>query len=81
MNFWVQKQIQNFGKDFSVKSREKIKLKKNKKSNFFRKKNDFFIVFPIRIFSWETDKLVPKLAKSDTNMCLLPIYNFCEKKI
>ena len=76
-----QKKIQNFGKDFSVKSREKIKLKKNKKSNFFRKKNDFFIVFPIRIFSWETDKLVPKLAKSDKNMCLLPIYNFCEKKI
>ena len=76
-----QKKIQNFGKDFSVKSREKIKLKKNKKSNFFRKKNDFFIVFPIRIFSWETDKLVPKLAKSDKNMCLLPIYNFCEKNI
>ena len=76
-----QKKIQNFGKDFSVKSREKTKLKKNKKSNFFRKKNDFFIFFPIRIFSWKTDKLDPKLAKSGKNMCLRPIYNFCEKKI
>ena len=46
-----QKKIQNFGKDFSVKSREKTKLKKNKKSNFFRKKNNFWIFFPIRVFS------------------------------
>ena len=71
-----QKKIQNFGKDFSVKSREKIKLKKNKKSNFFRKKNDFFIVFPIRIM--ENRQIGPKIGK---NMCLRPIYNFCEKKI
>jgi hypothetical protein len=76
-----QKKIQNFGKDFSVKSREKTKLKKNKKSNFFRKKKKFCIFFPIRIFSWKTDKLDPKLAKSGKNMCLRPIYNFCEKKI
>ena len=75
-----QKKIKNFGKDFSVKSREKTKLKKNKKSNFFRKKNDFFIFFPIRIFSWKTDKFNPKRGKSDKHMCLRPIYNFCEKK-
>ena len=68
-----QKKIQNFGEDFSVKSREKTKLKKNKKSNFFRKKNDFFIFFPIRIFSWKTDKLDPQSAKSGKNMCLRPI--------
>ena len=38
---WVKsfkKKIQNFGKDFIVKSQEKTKLKKNKKYNFFRKK-------------------------------------------
>ena len=46
----MKKTIQNFGKDFSAKSREKAKLKKNKKFNFFRKKNDFFIFFPIRFF-------------------------------
>ena len=60
------KKILNFGKDFSVKSREKTKLKKNKKSNFFRKKNDFFIFFPIRIFSWKQTNWSqnwPKVAK------------------
>ena len=91
---WILKRVRNFQiwvKSFKkkfkilvrilfVKSREKTKLKKNKKSNFFRKKNNFCIFFPIRIFSWKTDKLVPKLAKSSKNMCLRPIYNFCEKK-
>ena len=33
-----QKKIQNFGKDFSVKSREKIKLKRKQKIKFFSKK-------------------------------------------
>ena len=33
-----QKKIQNFGKDFSVKSREKTKLKKKQKIQFFSKK-------------------------------------------
>ena len=64
------KKIQNFNKDFNVKSRKKTKLKKNKKSNFFRKKNNFCIFFLIRIFSWKTDKLDPKLAKSGKSMCL-----------
>ena len=75
-----QKKIQNFGKDFSVKSREKTKLKKTKNPIFFEKKIIFIVFFPIRIFSWKTDKLDPKLAKSSKNMCLRPIYNFCEKK-
>ena len=72
-----QKKNSDFDKNFSVKSREKTKLKKN---NFFRKKNDLFIFFPIRIFSRETDKLDPKLAKRGKNMCLRAIYNCCEKK-
>ena len=45
-----------------------------------KKKNHFFIFFPIRIFSWKTDKFNPKRGKSDKHMCLRPIYNFCEKK-
>ena len=40
----------------------------------------FLFFFPIHIFSWKTDKLDPKLAKSGKNMCLRPIYNFGEKK-
>ena len=50
---WVKsfkKKIQNFGKDFSVKSLEKIKLKKNKKSNFFRKKMIFLFFFQFVFF-------------------------------
>ena len=38
---WVKnfpKNILNFGKDFSVKKTKQKKFKKNKKSNFFRKK-------------------------------------------
>ena len=75
-----QKKILNFGKDLSVKSREKTKLKKNKKYNFFRKEMIFLFFFPIRIFSWKTNKLDPKLAKSGKNICSRPIYNFCEQK-
>jgi hypothetical protein len=40
-----QKQIQNFGKDFSVKSREKTKLKKKQKIQFFSKKKMIFLFF------------------------------------
>ena len=76
----LQKKIQNFGKDFSVKSREKTKLKKNKKSNFLRKKNDFFIFFSNSYFFMENKQIGPKIGQSGKNMCLRPIYNFCEKK-
>jgi hypothetical protein len=75
-----QKKILNSGKDFSVKSREKTKLKKNKKFNFFQKKMIFLFFFQFVFFRGKKDKLVPKLAKSDKNMCLRPINNFCEKK-
>ena len=73
-----QKQNSKFGKDFSVKKSKKTKklTKKNKKSNVFRKKKDFLIIFLIRIFSWKTDKLDQKLAKSVRNICLRDIENF-----
>jgi hypothetical protein len=73
------KKIQNCGKDFSVKSREKTKLKKTKNPIFPEKKMIFLFFFLIRIFSWKTDKLDPKRAKSGKHMGLRPIYNFCEK--
>ena len=74
------KKFQNFGKDFSVKSREKTKLKKNKKSNFFRKKNNFWIFFPIRVFSWKTDKLDPKSPKVAKICVHVPFIIFVKKR-
>jgi hypothetical protein len=76
-----QKQIQNFSKDFSVKSREKTKLKKNKKSNFFREKKWFFYFFSKFVFfhgkqtNWSQNW--PKVAKT----CVyVPFIIFVKKK-
>ena len=75
-----QKKIQNFGKDFSVKSREKIKLKKTKNPIFFEKKNDFFIFFQFVFFhgkqtNWSQNW--PKVAK----ICAyVPFIIFVKKK-
>ena len=43
-------------------------------------KKTFLNFFLILIFSWKTDKLDPKLAKSITDMCLRHI-NYFGKKI
>ena len=61
---WVKrskKQIQIFGKDFSVKNSKKSFF------FFFEKKKCFFDFFLIHIFSWKTDKLNPKLDKECLN--------------
>jgi hypothetical protein len=76
-----QKKIQNFGKDFSVKSREKTKLKKNKKSNFFQKKKIIcvfcfqFVFFHGKQTNWTQNW--QKVAK----ICVyVPFIIFFEKK-
>ena len=58
---------------------KKQKIKKKNKYIFFRKKKYFFDCFVILIFSWKTDKLDQKLAKSVGNICLRDIKNFGEK--
>ena len=62
-----QKQFHIFGKDFSVKKS--------------KKKNTFLICFFLSFFfSWETNKLDPKLSKTNKNMCSRYINNFWGKK-
>ena len=58
-------------------------MSKNKKKNsnkkintFFFEKKIFFDFFVILIFSWKTDKLDQKLAKSAGNICLRDIKKF-----
>ena len=69
-----QKKIQNFGKDFSVKSREKTKLKKNKKFNFvffFQ-----FVFFHGKQTNWTQNW--PKVAK----ICVyVPFIIFVKKNL
>ena len=46
----------------------------------FRKKNTDLMFFQSYLFSWKTNKLDPKLTKTDKNMCLRHIKNFRQKK-
>ena len=57
---------------YSVFWKKNLKQKNSKKF--------FWTFFLILIFSWKTDKLDPKLAKSITDMCLRHI-NYFGKKI
>ena len=80
---WVKsfkKKKKKFGKDFSVKSREKKKLKKTKNPIFPEKKMIFLFFFFNSYFFMENRQIDPKRVKSGKHMSLRPIYNFCEKK-
>ena len=77
-----QKKIQNFGKDFSVKSREKTKLKKKQKIQFFSKKKKKFVFFFQFVFfhgkqtNWTQNW--PKVAK----ICVyVPFIIFVKKNL
>jgi hypothetical protein len=61
LNKKFRKKIQNFGKDFNVKKREKTKFqKKTKNPIFFGKKNDFLLFFPIHFLFMENKQIRPK---------------------
>jgi len=47
--------------------------------DFFRKKNTFLMFFQSYLFSWKTDKLDPKLTKTDKSACFRHIKNFGQK--
>ena len=62
---WVKsfkKKIQNFSKDFNVKSREKTKLKKKQKIQFFSKKKMIFLFFFQFVFFHGNRQIGPKIS-------------------
>jgi hypothetical protein len=58
-----QKKIQNFGKDFNVKSQQKTKLKKKQKIQFFSKENLFFYFFSNSYFVMENRQIESKTSQ------------------
>ena len=72
MNFKGDTDFSLLGQNFPHFLEKNLKQKNSKKIIF-----EFFL---LHIFSWKTDKLDPKLAKSITNMCLRHI-NYFGKEI
>ena len=76
-----QKKIQNFGKDFSVKSREKTTLKTTKNPIFFEKKIIFVFFFKFVFFHGKQTNWTqnwPKVAK----ICVyVPFIIFVKKNL